>query len=147
MKLSIVLLFALMVCLALVSISQEKQDKQAAAGQDQVTVKGFILDAMCGDVLAKKKKDVMLKASKHTRMCGLAEACAASGYGIFTEGRWVKFDTKGNTIAKAALEKSTKEKNLLFTVTGQMKDGLFVVAKIAEVEPDGEDETAAPRRD
>ncbi len=125
--------------------SQNTKDDRSDAGTELVTVHGYILDAMCGEALAKKQKDVMEKAAKHTRTCGLAEACAASGYGVFTEGRWVKFDAEGNTLAKAALEKSTKERGLLFSVTGRMKDGLLAVEAIAALEPE-EAEKDAPSR-
>jgi hypothetical protein len=143
MKFSMTLLLTLLVCSASLSFSQ---DKPSTSGQDLVTVQGYILDAMCGDVLAKKQKDVMLKASRHSRKCGLADACAASGHGVFTEGRWVKLDAKGNTLAKAALQKSTKERELLFTVTGEMKDGLLAVAEITEVQPEEKEKTPASRQ-
>ncbi|MGB2959684.1 MAG: hypothetical protein WBG01_13515 [Bacteroidota bacterium] len=145
MKLSLSLLLGLLLFSTSPTVSQNKQDQRLESGPDAVTVRGYILDAMCGDVLAKKQKDLMQKASKHTRKCGLAEACAASGYGVFTEGRWVKFDAEGNKLAKAALEKSTKERDLLFSVTGQMKDGLLAVATITEVRPE-EMENDAPYR-
>ncbi len=145
MNLSLSLLLGLLVFSTGPIVSQTKQDKQLESIPDAVTMRGYILDAMCGDVLAKKQKDLMQKASKHTRKCGLAEACAASGYGVFAEGRWVKFDAGGNTLAKAALEKSTREKGLFFSVTGQMKDGLLTVASITEVLPE-EMEKDGPHR-
>jgi hypothetical protein len=147
MKLSLSLLLGLLVFSTSPTVSQNKQDQRLESAPDAVTVRGYILDAMCGDVLAKKQKDLMQKASKHTRKCGLAEACAASGYGVFTEGRWVKFDAEGNKLAKAALEKSTKERDLLFSVTGQMKDGLLAVATITEVRREEMEKDAPYRQD
>jgi hypothetical protein len=147
MKLSLSLLLGLLVFSTSPTVSQNKQDQRLESAPDAVTVRGYILDAMCGDVLAKKQKDLMQKASKHTRKCGLAEACAASGYGVFTDGRWVKFDAEGNKLAKAALEKSTKERDLLFSVTGQMKDGLLAVATITEVRREEMEKDAPYRQD
>jgi len=136
MKRSVPILFLLFAVATAVAVSQEKTDKRVESQSDIVTLEGYLVDAMCGDVLTKKQKDVMDKASRHTRRCGLEEACAAAGYGVFTEGTWVKFDEEGNTLANVALEKSTKERELYFRVTGTMNDGVLAVVSISEISPE-----------
>lgn len=136
MKRSVPILFLLLAVATAVAVSQDKTDKRVESQSDIVTLEGYLVDAMCGDVLAKKQKDVMDKASRHTRRCGLAEACAAAGYGVFAEGKWVKLDEEGNTLANVALENSTKERELYFRVTGTMNDGVLAVVSISEISPE-----------
>ncbi|MCK5571747.1 MAG: hypothetical protein KAJ12_03265 [Bacteroidetes bacterium] len=143
MKRSVPILFLLLVVATVVAVSQDETDKRVESQTEIVTLEGYIVDAMCGDVLAKKQKDIMHKASRHTRKCGLAEACAAAGYGLFTEGKWVEFDAEGNTLANAALEKSTKDRELYFSVTGRMNDRVLAVVSISEISPERK---AAPDR-
>ena len=52
-----------------------------------ITLKGYIVDQMCA-VSIQKKADPMARAAKHTRDCSFHPECAASGFGIFVEGRF-----------------------------------------------------------
>ena len=71
---------------------------------------GYIVDAMCAKGMAKKPEAAMQKAMNHTRDCALEEACAESGFGIFVETKYVKFDAAGDKMAKEMLEKTKTEK-------------------------------------
>lgn len=54
----------------------------------------------------------------HTRDCALT--CAKSGFGIVTtDGTFLKFDSKGNQQAVAALKATQRKDHLRVTVTGQ----------------------------
>jgi hypothetical protein len=105
------------------------QQKEAPPAEPQrVVLTGYIVDAMCGNAIAKKTNP-MEKAARHTRACGLAEACAAEGYGVFADGRWIVFDEQGNALANAALRKDTRERALYFRVEGTLEgDHLAVTA-------------------
>lgn len=65
---------------------------------------------------------------KHTRGC--ARKCAHSGFGLVLDGKFVKFDAKGNELAAAALEKTEKKDHLRVTVDGEMKDSVIAVSSL-----------------
>ena len=68
----------------------------------------------------------------HTRSCALK--CASSGFGILTEGKYVKFDAAGNEKAVAALKASSKSDHLRVNVTGQMDGETLKVETLTLVE-------------
>ena len=71
------------------------------------TLSGTLIDQNC------KGKDPV----KHTKQCALM--CAKSGFGLLTsDGKWLKFDDKGNTEAVAAFANSPNAKTILFPVEG-----------------------------
>ena len=72
-----------------------------------VTLKGYVVDQMCAKTLAKKE-NVMDKAAAHTKKCALEEGCAESGYGLFSEGKYYRFDEKGSEQAKGLIEQLKK---------------------------------------
>lgn len=122
----IVGLFVLASFVALPALAQEKK----AEGKS-VTLHGYVVDVMCSKKMSKSGT-AMEKAANHTKDCALSDGCAASGYGIFSDGKYYKFDAAGSKEAKAMLEKSTKEKGMLFDVTGKMKGGTVAVASMKE---------------
>lgn len=104
-----------------------------AAADDKTSLTGHIVDKACSQRVAKKE-DPQAAAAGHGKGCALMEGCAKSGYGVFADGKFVEFDEKGNTLAKAALEKSGKDKGAKFKVTGKIADGKIAVDSINEVE-------------
>ncbi|MFN0084972.1 MAG: hypothetical protein ACKVX9_06255 [Blastocatellia bacterium] len=97
----------------------------------QVTLTGNIVDKACSARVAKKDNPQEASAA-HTKNCSLTDGCAKSGFGVFADGKYTEFDEKGNAMAKAALEKSTKDKGANFTVTGKVTEGKMVVESITE---------------
>jgi hypothetical protein len=80
---------------------------------------GTVVDVMC------KKNDL----ASHTKDCAIS--CAKSGYGIvLADGKFMKFDERGNVKALAALKASTKEKDLKAKVTGAKKEDIIQVESI-----------------
>jgi len=100
---------------------------------DKVTLTGNIVDKACSAGVAKKD-DPQAAAGAHTKGCSLSERCAKSGFGVYADGKYTEFDEKGAAMAKAALEKSTKDKGAKFKVTGMVHDGKMMVESISEVE-------------
>jgi hypothetical protein len=82
-----------------------------------------LMDADCAGEQSK-----LDNPDSHTRHCALK--CADSGYGIVVDKKFVKFDAKGNELAKAALHKSDKKDHLRVTVDGEMKDGMINVSSL-----------------
>jgi hypothetical protein len=100
---------------------------------DKVTLTGNIVDKACSAGVAKKD-DPQAAAGAHSKGCALSERCAKSGYGVYADGKYTEFDEKGAALAKAALEKSNKDKGAKFKVTGMVHDGKMMVESISEVE-------------
>ena len=96
-----------------------------------VVLKGYIVDQMCAARMATKT-NVVEKAASHTKDCALEDDCAGSGYGVFSEAKYYKFDEKGSAQAKALIEKSKRAKQLYFEVTGRHADGTFQVVSLKE---------------
>jgi hypothetical protein len=80
---------------------------------------GTVVDVSCS------KRDV----AAHSRSCAIK--CAKGGYGLATaDGKFVKFDEAGNAKALAALNASTKDKDLKATVSGKMSGDVIAVDSI-----------------
>src|SRR5438552_1946159 len=75
-----------------------------AFGRDAaVNATGTLVDVMCaGDI--KTQAD----AEKHSRECALMDSCVKSGYGIFIDGTFHKFDAEGNKQAEAIFRATKK---------------------------------------
>ena len=82
-----------------------------------------LMDASC-----VMKKDVMAHPQNHPRSCALQ--CSKAGYGAMVNGKFVKFDKKGDALAVTALKKSEKKDHLLANVTGEMKGGTIQVSSL-----------------
>ena len=96
---------------------------------------GYVVDAMCAKTILKKD-NIMERAAKHTKDCALEDACSATGYGLFYDNKYYKFDEAGDKMAKAAIEKSKKDKDLMFDVTGKMEGDKIMVASLSEMKMD-----------
>ena len=95
------------------------------------TLTGYVVDQHCGATIATKA-DVMDKAAAHTKECALMEDCVKSGYGIFSGGKYYKFDSTGSATAQAAIEKSKLSKGLFFIAVGKDVNGTFHLTSLTE---------------
>jgi type 1 fimbria pilin len=123
----IIPLIVVLACAASGVLAQEKKPEIGT-----VTLNGYVIDAMCGAAWAKKANGAE-KAIKHTKACALNEHCSAAGYGMFSEGAWVKFDTVGDQQAKAAIQKSKKERGHYFEVKGSWRGSILQVVSMKEI--------------
>ena len=103
-----------------------------AQGAKTVTMKGYVVDQMCAKSLAKKE-NVMEKAAAHTKKCALEEGCTDSGYGLFSDGKYYKFDEKGSAKAKELIEGSKREKELMFEASGSVDGDMFTVKTLKAI--------------
>jgi len=84
------------------------------------TFNGTVVDVSC------KGKDL----ASHTKKCAIG--CAKSGYALVTsDGKFLKFDEKGNAKALAALKATSKENDLKATVEGTMDGEVLNVTSIS----------------
>jgi hypothetical protein len=100
----------------------------------KTTLKGYVVDQMCGKGMVKKE-NIEQKAPGHTKECALEDACAASGFGIYSQGKYYTFDEKGSGLAKAAIEKGSRDKGLYFEATGVVKGDMLAVSSLKEAAP------------
>jgi hypothetical protein len=93
----------------------------------KVTLTGHLIDQMCGAEL----KDAA-KAADHSKECALMDHCASSGFGIFANGKYVKFDAEGSKKAKLLVEKTKKEKDIAVVAEGTISGDTLTVASLKE---------------
>lgn len=101
------------------------------SASDEVTLTGHIVDKACSAKVSKKENPQAASADE-AKDCIVR--CSKSGLGIFADGKYTEFDEEGAAKAKAALEKSAKDKGAKFKVTGMIHDGKMMVHSISEVE-------------
>lgn len=106
----------------------------AIAQGGKTTLEGYIVDKNCAVSKDAKASNPQAAAAEEPKGCVLMESCFKSGLGIYADGKYTEFDEKGKTLAKAALEKSKKDKGAKFKVTGQVTGDKMAVEKVEEVE-------------
>jgi hypothetical protein len=114
-------IFSLTAIMAL-SLVAFAQDTKSATGKS-TTAEGYIVDQHCsaGDV------------ANHGKGCALSANCMKSGLGFYTDGKFTPFTDESSAKAKAALEKSKKDKGAKFKVTGKVVDGKMSIETLEEV--------------
>ena len=123
MKKTVLVLFALLLTVSI------------AWAHEKVKLTGYVVDVLCAKGIDKNKPEAAMKAAAgHTKECGLMDDCVKSGYGVMSDGQWYPFDAKGNELAKAIIEKTTKKDNIKVTVEGLKHEGTVMVQSITEVE-------------
>jgi hypothetical protein len=104
-----------------------------ARAQDAKVVTGYLVDKMCASSMAKKAPaEAMAAAAKHTRNCAMEKDCAAAGYGVMSDGKWIKFDDKGNEKAADYLKHTKAKSHLMVEVNGSMNGDVLAVSSIKE---------------
>jgi hypothetical protein len=106
-----------------------------AWAHDKVKLTGYVVDVVCFAEQANGKSEEATKAAaEHTKDCALMADCIKGGYGIYAEGKWYPFDAKGNELAKALFEKTTKKDQIKMTVEGLKHDGKIQVQTLTEAQ-------------
>ncbi len=124
--------FVVLAFAALPVFAQEGGDQSPAKPAAKTeTLHGYVVDAMCASGISKKQ-DIMQKAAGHTRACAMEESCTASGFGVFSDSKYYKFDDAGDKLAKSLIEKTKTGKGIMVEVTGVQNGERFAVASIKE---------------
>jgi hypothetical protein len=89
---------------------------------------GILVDAECGPQIAGDAE----KTATHTISC--AQDSREAGYGIISEGQFLRFDDYGNKQAVLLLKVTEKESNLKVRVGGHFKEDMVIVSEIETVE-------------
>jgi hypothetical protein len=106
-----------------------------AIAYDGDSLEGVIVDKACATgKVAKQGGDLQTAAANESKGCILMTSCLNSGLGVYSGGKYYEFDAHGNALAKAALEKSKKDKGAKFKVTGKVTGDKVAVESITEVD-------------
>src|SRR5215475_436034 len=105
----------------------------AVAQDGKTTLVGYIVDKACATGKVAKQSDPQAAAANETKGCILMDGCLKSGLGVYSDGKYYQFDEKGVALAKAALEKSKKDKGAKFKVTGKVTGDRVAVSGVEEV--------------
>ena len=108
-------------------------DKDAKQGDGKQALTGYLMDLECAPSILKKP-DVEKAAAAHTKDCATEEDCAKEGYGVIVGKKVIKFDDRGNELAKEFLKKTEKEDHLRVKVEGTVKGDQIEVATLAAAE-------------
>jgi hypothetical protein len=102
-----------------------------AFAQETKTVTGYLVDKSCATGMVKKApEEAMAKAASHKRSCALMPDCSATGYGVVSEGKYIKFDEKGDATAKDFLTKSKKKDHIYVEAVGTMNGDVFTLTSL-----------------
>jgi hypothetical protein len=116
--------FMAVIALSLVVMAQDKS----------TTLEGYVVDKACANGKVAKASDPAAASATQPKGCILMKSCFDSGVGIYSDGKFTEFDEKGKALAKAAMEKSKKDKGIKFKVTGKVSGSTMAVEKLEEVE-------------
>ena len=130
---SVALIFLLACSLGFSQEKMETMGKTETAKKPVHTMAGYLVDCACGMKMEKAgTTKAMEKAKAHTKDCALQDACKASGYGIMSNGKLIKFDEHGNALAAKFFDKSKKENDFWVDVRGSMDGGMIKVVSIQD---------------
>jgi hypothetical protein len=121
---------------------QEKREVKETKGMSETKAAapswtGYLVDKMCGARYVKGDATAAAeKGMKHSKACALDEDCAASGFGIIMDGKYIKFDEAGDKIAADYLNKSDKKSNFLVEVSGSKDGDMLKVKSLADAKMD-----------
>ena len=104
-----------------------------AQGDKTVKITGYLLDNACGTGGKETDEQKGERAKSHSTSCALMPNCAASGYGVYSDGKFYKFDDAGNKSAKGLLEDTQTKKGVRVEVEGTLKENTIAVTKLTEV--------------
>jgi hypothetical protein len=111
-----------------------KMEKMGKMAKSEHAMAGYLVDKACAVKMEKAgTRKAMEKAKNHTKDCALQDACKASGYGIMSHGKFIKFDENGDKLASEYFDKSQKEKDFWVDVRGTMDGSVMKVESIKDV--------------
>ena len=102
------------------------------------TIKGILLDTECSSNAEARMVSTptphfeggTVWAYTHTRKCLLMPACQRSGYGVFTNDKFLAFDAAGSQKALALIQASKKQDDFRVEVTGEVQGYKMKVASL-----------------
>ena len=108
----------------------------ASPQAEKVTYTGYLMDKACADMgKGMDGSDIVNSPQDHTKMCLMAEPCKESGYGVWLTGdsgayEFIKFDSKGDTMAWETITNASRENNFAIEVEGTLKGDVLNVSSL-----------------
>jgi hypothetical protein len=97
------------------------------------TLTGTLVDVTCS---TDPRKNLAKLRVEHTRKCLLMPICADSGYALLTENNTVlRFDAKGNELARKLIEKNSQNQSWLVSVQGTVEANQVTVSHLKLLKP------------
>jgi len=93
------------------------------AASAEVWKNASLLDTMCAS-----KEKMAKDPDSHPTACALQ--CAKSGYGIMADGKYLKFDARGNEQIASELKSTKKTDHLRVTVDGERQGDTIAVKSV-----------------
>ncbi len=103
----------------------------ASTSNSNTTLVGFIVDKPC---ISMHMDNLYSVASNHQTLCALRYG--KKGLGVVSKNKWYPFDEKGSEKAVELLRKVNTQQGMIVSVSGKMKDDMFVVSSIKEIKTD-----------
>lgn len=101
---------------------------------------GYVIDKQCADSVREDSNPISF-IQHHTRDCSLMSNCRALGYCLYSNGKWLDFDKKGNELAIKLLQASKKKSGVFSEATGILEGKVLKVQAMKEVaEPSRQEE-------
>ena len=94
---------------------------------EPAAVIGYVMPVACKDRKAGGGKD-------HTTVCALEPDCVETGFGLWTEEAFTKFDTQGNELALKYFRSTHREDQHKVRVIGDLAGDILQVKEIVPVE-------------
>jgi hypothetical protein len=92
---------------------------------------GFLVDNMCADS-TDAKSDVNKFLNSYSKDCALMDCCKASGFSIYSGGKWLRLDKKGNELAANVMSKSKKTNRIEVKAEGALEGTTIKVSNLVE---------------
>lgn len=108
----------------------KKQEPMQKDSMKESTWQGYLLDAKTAKDITKDAETAMKKASEYTKATALKQV--GSGFGIYADGKWLKFDESGNKQALDLIKNTKLEKGIMVTVSGRLDGDKIAVTSIRE---------------
>jgi hypothetical protein len=103
---------------------------QATFCADEDKWSGYLVDRQCADsIKGSSATESFVRA--HTKDC--AVMCQDKGYSLYSQGRWLSLDARGNSLALKHMKASQRVRGFYVQVTGKIKDSTISVWRIEEI--------------
>jgi len=109
----------------------------ANAAEKATTYSGYLIDRTCEASITHGKGDPVPALKLHSRDCALEPTCSEAGYALYTNGRFIDFDTKGNQIVHKYYEGTKLESGHYVVIVGSLKGSLLSPDSIKEATAPG----------
>lgn len=97
---------------------------------------GYVIDRQCAGAV-RKDSDASSFVQRHSKDCSLMAHCQSVGYCLYSRGKWLDLDKKGNGLAIKLLQATKRKYGLYVEAAGVVNGSVLKVQSLKEIsEPD-----------